>query len=294
MKQYSLSPADTLVSALSLERRSSFAHLVSVLLATRGHRDGAKPLAVLAPASLLLAAGLFISRPLLANGAASPVRPATEAAHPDGSEAARMLEGKKIVLDPGHGGIDHGAANGELHESEINLAIARRAADLLRKEGATVTLTRDGDTFVELNRRADFSEGQDLYLSVHVDSRAARRPSESRRFPIEVYFHGTEDAPAPAMAARLAKVLADSVLEPAGVAASDGKAYPARFWILRNVACPAYSIHFGTLNDSSDLAKLREPMFLDKLAESVVDGANAILNQATTRPLFRRVSSETV
>lgn len=205
----------------------------------------------------------------------APASPAT--AVPAAPETPSVLKGKKIVLDPGHGGTDRGASGGKLYEADVNLAIARKAADALRKEGAIVTLSRDGDSFVSIQDRAKLSAGQDLSLSLHVDSGMGVK-SSVRPFPVRVYFHALKDAPAPAEAASLASILARSAGEQAGFVAPDGKVYPLGLAVLRKATCPAYLIDFGSMSYESDLAKLRDPAFLDKLAQGLVDGAKAALS----------------
>jgi N-acetylmuramoyl-L-alanine amidase len=66
------------------------------------------------------------------------------------------LTGATIVLDPGHGGDELGAvgANG-LTEKDLNLAVATKAADLLRAAGATVVVTRATDVRMTLAVRAE-------------------------------------------------------------------------------------------------------------------------------------------
>ena len=216
----------------------------------------------------------------------APAAPAV----PASPEIPGSLKGKKIVLDPGHGGTDRGAPGGKLYEADINLAIARKAAELLRKEGAIVTLTRDSDALVLLQARAKFSVGQDLFLSVHVDSGMTVK-SDARPFPVRVYFHAPKDAPAPAEAASLASVLAKSAGEQAGFVAPDGKIYSMGFAVLRNAKCPAYLIDFGSMSFESDLAKLRDQAFLDKLAKGLVEGAKVALSGGTATVVVRPASS---
>lgn len=51
-----------------------------------------------------------------------------------------------VVLDPGHGGEETGAVGrGGLAEKEVNLDVARRAAEILRARGIPTALTRTGD-----------------------------------------------------------------------------------------------------------------------------------------------------
>ncbi len=49
-----------------------------------------------------------------------------------------------IAIDPGHGGLDTGAAVSDLAESEIGLNVGKKVKELLEKKGYKVLLTRDG------------------------------------------------------------------------------------------------------------------------------------------------------
>src|SRR5215208_7415297 len=69
-----------------------------------------------------------------------------------GAQEQTPCTGKKVVLDPGHGGGDLGAINQisptvQLKEKEQNLLVADGLATLLRGDGCLVELTRtDNDT----------------------------------------------------------------------------------------------------------------------------------------------------
>lgn len=80
----------------------------------------------------------------------------------------------RIVLDPGHGGKDTGTTNDDLkaNEKTNTLDVALRLADLLRKRGYEVVLTRTKDVYVELTDRtaiANRAKG-DLYISIHFNN----------------------------------------------------------------------------------------------------------------------------
>lgn len=101
------------------------------------------------------------------------------------------LEGKVIVLDPGHGGVDGRASHGEVIESTITLQLVQEVKRQLEKRGASVILTRsteadaieeaqpDGEyPTVRARKRADLlyrevkmNEAKaDAILSVHVNA----------------------------------------------------------------------------------------------------------------------------
>lgn len=77
-----------------------------------------------------------------------------------------------VVLDPGHGGLDPGAEAGKMREAWIVLAFAHELADVLRRAGMIVEVTRSDDTFVPLEARISIARaaGADLFLSVHADA----------------------------------------------------------------------------------------------------------------------------
>ena len=80
-----------------------------------------------------------------------------------------------VVLDPGHGGIDPGAERDGIVEKDLMLTFARELRELLlRNGGFDVTMTRDTDHFVSLERRISLAHqaGADVFISLHADSLA--------------------------------------------------------------------------------------------------------------------------
>ncbi len=79
----------------------------------------------------------------------------------------------RIVIDPGHGGVDSGAVGifGNL-EKDIVLKIAKEMGKKLKEKGFMVYYTRVRDSYVDLYDRAKFanSVNADLFLSVHLNS----------------------------------------------------------------------------------------------------------------------------
>ncbi|KRQ87356.1 N-acetylmuramoyl-L-alanine amidase LytC precursor [Caloramator mitchellensis] len=84
---------------------------------------------------------------------------------------AGVLTGKKIVIDPGHGGSDPGAVAGNVREKDLNNSFARKIAELLTAYGAEVLFTRlpEEDVYVALQDRTSKSNSinPDLFISIH-------------------------------------------------------------------------------------------------------------------------------
>lgn len=91
---------------------------------------------------------------------------------------------KVVVLDPGHGGPDVGAAAGSLAEKSVNLEIALKLKGLLEADGYQVLLTRESDqrpytlaqgrtdrpvTRADLQARVDLANTAqaDVFISMH-------------------------------------------------------------------------------------------------------------------------------
>ncbi len=79
-----------------------------------------------------------------------------------------------VVLDPGHGGIDGGAAGaGKTAEKVITLGFAKYLkASLSNNHKLKVLMTREDDRFVSLSDRVAFAKNNnaDLFISIHADS----------------------------------------------------------------------------------------------------------------------------
>ncbi|MBU2865400.1 N-acetylmuramoyl-L-alanine amidase [Pacificibacter marinus] len=79
----------------------------------------------------------------------------------------------RVVLDPGHGGIDPGAVRDGLHEADLMLSFAQELRDVLvRAGGFEVVLTRDDDSFVPLESRISIARAvaADVFISLHADA----------------------------------------------------------------------------------------------------------------------------
>ena len=77
-----------------------------------------------------------------------------------------------IVIDPGHGGHDSGAQKYGTVEKDVVLAFSLRLRDKLEASGRyKVLMTRDNDSFVELDERRDFADRSKaaLFIAVHAD-----------------------------------------------------------------------------------------------------------------------------
>lgn len=99
---------------------------------------------------------------------------------------------RRIVIDPGHGGEDHGTTGFGLDEKSMTLDIALRLQNKLLQEGFEVHLTRETDAAVSLRERARLANElrADLFVSIHINWIAERSVRG-----LETYFLGATDDP---------------------------------------------------------------------------------------------------
>lgn len=60
---------------------------------------------------------------------------------------------KGIVIDPGHGGTDPGAVNGDMKEKDYNLLISKYMYNRFKELGVPVKLTRETDISLSPSER---------------------------------------------------------------------------------------------------------------------------------------------
>lgn len=101
-----------------------------------------------------------------------------------------------LVIDPGHGGKDPGAIGKKGKEKNINLNVALKLGNLIKVncKDVNIVYTRQKDTFVALDRRAQIANNAkaDLFISIHTNSVAKGKTVRGT----ETYtlgLHRTED-----------------------------------------------------------------------------------------------------
>jgi N-acetylmuramoyl-L-alanine amidase len=192
--------------------------------------------------------------------------------------AQGKLSEKHIVIDPGHGGTSKGAVGRDkdsvVYEKDINLAIAQRVKALLQKEKATVTMTREDDSTVDLYARPQLAneKGADFFISIHCDS----TPKPNSASGTTTYYHAS-DPDGRALAQAIQKHLAAVTGLPNRGAQTDTAIYQSGFAVLRRSEMPAVLIEVAYINNDKDRAKLKDPEFQQKVAEAIVAGLKAYI-----------------
>ena len=186
------------------------------------------------------------------------------------------LSGKKIVLDPGHGGNDAGAIGPTgVMEKTVTLNVARELRKLLEAEGAQVIMTREGDTTVsakgakasdieELGARCEVANrvGADIFISIHADS--FTRP-EARGTTGYYYSKSTSGR-----GQKLADCIRRNLVEQLGTPSRGTQ--PCNFYVVKHTDMPATLIELGFISNKEEEQLLNSKEGVQKAAQGILDG----------------------
>lgn len=231
----------------------------------------------------------------------------------------------RVVLDPGHGGIDPGAEKDGVQEKDLILTFARELREtLLRSGGFEVTLTRDADYFVSLERRISLARaaGADVFISLHADTLSA---GLAHGATVHVLAREASDVASAKLAERhdrgdilsgadlsetddsvtgvlldlarqetqprtetLAEALVQGMTQTGGPVNRRPLRWAA-FSVLKAADIPSVLIEIGFLSSPRDFKNLQNPEWRARMAGGIRDGLNAWRAQdAATRPLVRQ------
>jgi N-acetylmuramoyl-L-alanine amidase len=155
---------------------------------------------------------------------------------------ASLLAGRRIVIDPGHGGHFAGTrGQGGLEEASVNLGVSLYLWGLLREAGADAYLTRsaqkdflagpDSAASDDLKIRVARIDSiqPDIVVSIHHNAEPERDPS---RNAVETYYKIGDPA-----SRDLATAVHRHLARNLGIA--EGEVRPGNYYILREVRVPA-------------------------------------------------------
>ncbi len=222
-------------------------------------------------------------------------------------EGPKRFTIKAIVIDAGHGGKDPGAIGrrSRSKEKDLTLRVARKLRDILQDAGIKVTMTRDSDVFIPLQRRSRIANesGADLFVSVHINASRTRSLSgfecyylsnatDDNARAIEAFENSSlrmNESASAEHSKLLDKTLWDMALTENRIESAELASYicdavdssfvmgnrgirSARFYVLKYTNIPAVLVEAGYLSNKYEELKLKDPEFLERIAESVADG----------------------
>ena len=165
---------------------------------------------------------------------------------------------KIIVIDAGHGDHDPGARAGGIEEKNLNLKFALALKNVLSQNpGIKVYMTREDDTFLELNERTEMANAidPDLFISLHINS--ADNLSASG---IETYYTTKADTRNKAFAT----IVQNALISTFGK--KDRGVKSNTYVVTKNTNAPAILIEIGFISNDGDRAMMCADGFAEQYA----------------------------
>ncbi|MBU5437134.1 N-acetylmuramoyl-L-alanine amidase [Tissierella sp. MSJ-40] len=189
----------------------------------------------------------------------------------------------KIVIDPGHGGIDGGTGDKDgLLEKDINLDVSLKLKKVLEKEGFKVVMTREKDVSLEehsdikasryikdLNARKTIINENDpiVFVSVHVNS-----SKKSTARGVKVYYYPTSTE---------GKMLAQSICQSVDINvyqdflkdnSMKAEAIPEDYFVLRETKYTGVLVEVGFITNIEDNKLIKNNRYQQKIALAIKEG----------------------
>lgn len=180
---------------------------------------------------------------------------------------SKLFHGKKIVLDPGHGGADVGGRGPvNLVEKNVVMPIALNLQKLFKQAGAQVFLTRQKDQAVSLRERCEVARRchADLFVSIHTNANV-----DSKVGGVAVNY-----SPESPESARLAWLVKEELVRKLKLACrgiNKLKAYSTMGPV------PAIEVEVVTITNWVEEGLLRSPTIHKKAAEGIFNGVKDYL-----------------
>ncbi|MEH6944845.1 N-acetylmuramoyl-L-alanine amidase [Bacillus sp. JJ722] len=193
----------------------------------------------------------------------------------DGSEAGKnALTSQTLVIDPGHGGTDPGAAGFGLREKDVVLDVSLKLKALLAQTPLTVIYTRTTDSYPTLSERTKIANNAnaDTFVSVHANA------ANGKASGTETWYY---DPNAPIRYKKSSnravdsKKLAEFIQARLHVSLNtkNRKVKPDQeFAVLNSTKMPAVLAELGFIDNKEDNAKLASPAYRQKAAEAIYLG----------------------
>lgn len=210
----------------------------------------------------------------------SPLQTAQEGQNKTNIKPPLLVQNFYIIIDPGHGGHDTGTqsiSKPRYQEKSLNLVTAKFVRDFLQQLGYQVTMTREEDKFISLDRRAKIANElkPTIFVSIHYNS-APLAEAEG----IEVFFYQSKEKESKERMVK-SKRLAHAVLKNI-VTETKAKSRGVKhgnFLVIRQTTMPAILVEGGFVTNEAELQNLKDPVYLKRLAWGIVRGIEEYLNK---------------
>ncbi|MEW6423014.1 MAG: N-acetylmuramoyl-L-alanine amidase [Deinococcota bacterium] len=249
---------------------------------------------------------------------AAPVSRVTTPAAMTRTASTAALTRPRVVLDPGHGGVDPGMQSRWVQEHAVTLDVALRVRDVLRAHGVDVVMTREKNTDLSADKATDLdlrakmatNDKTSAYVSIHVN--ASTDPAAQG---IETYYFGqplggasrsiaVQENGGGSVGQELTRRAADRAQSQLGDLLAQAKLAFSRqlaqkvqahlisatgavnrgvqtdaFYVIRYPTTPAILIEIGFGSSPVEGPKLAQPAYRDRVAQAIAQAILEFLNK---------------
>jgi len=180
---------------------------------------------------------------------------------------------KKVVIDPGHGGVDSGAVGVTgLKEKDLTLEVGERLKKMLEDAGAVVIMTRSGDHSVSSANRVKIANEvkADVYVSIHANAHIDPDSNGTET------FYCSENSYRDA-SKYLAQQLHRELIYELGL--RDRGVKTECFYMLKKTKMPSTLVEIAFLTNEKEEELLRKPETRARVAEALFRGLEAYLRK---------------
>ncbi len=215
---------------------------------------------------------------------------------------------KVVVIDPGHGGEDHGATGPSgLKEKDITLSVAKALRNALEvRFDVRAILTREDDRYITLEERTEIANRAraDIFISIHANAAYKKAASGVETFFLSFEASDNEARKLAALennvvkldtkdggtvrsdlesilwdlvqteshheSSRLAELVHNSLVEATGGENRGVKQAP--FIVLVGATMPAVLVEVGFVSNPQEERKLADPLMQKRIAKAITEG----------------------
>ncbi|MBE6982749.1 MAG: cell wall hydrolase [Ruminococcaceae bacterium] len=199
------------------------------------------------------------------------------------AENAPLTERKRVMIDPGHGGMDGGATSCTgILESKINLEIALRVNDMMHLLGIDTVMTRTEDTSLhtqgntiaaqkvsDLKERVRMTnEGKNtLLISIHQN-----HYTDSRYSGAQVFYAPNAES------MDFAGQMQDAFVKTINLGSNRKSKRGEGIYLLQKTKIPAILVECGFLSNHTEESKLRSEVYQKKVAAVIAGVCSTYLH----------------
>lgn len=173
-----------------------------------------------------------------------------------------------VVIDAGHGGKEEpGAICNLFYEKHLNLDIALRLEDCLKKRNVNTYMIRNSDTYVGLYERANIANKLNarLYMSIH--NNAFGQDANGTE---TLYNPNNKDENISVSSRQFASAVQNKLIQSLGTVNRGIKQRP-NLVVLKYTTMPSALAEVGFITNAKELEKLNDNNFRQKAAEAIAD-----------------------